>query len=81
MSQITPECKCLQYGDDTTLYRTCETNQRQAYMDNIEEDIQSSSRWSIDTNPISNSAKTKVMVISTPQMSKYHQRKEKIINL
>ena len=33
-------------------------------------------RWSNDTNLIFNSAKTKVMVTSNPQMSKHHEFKE-----
>ena len=75
MSQMTPESECLQYADDTTLYRACKASQRHACINSIEKDIHSISRWSNDTNLIFDSAKTKVMIISTPQMSK-HQRKE-----
>ena len=63
ISQITPESECLQYADDTTLYRARK-----------KKDIHSISRWSSKTNLIFNSAKTKVMVISTPQMSKHHHQ-------
>ena len=45
-------------------------------INSIEKDTHSILRWSRDTNLISNSAKTKVMVISTPQMSKHRQLKE-----
>ena len=34
-----------------------------------------------DTNVIFNSAKAKVMVISTPQMSKHHQHKEEKVSV
>ena len=82
ISQITPENECLQYADDTTLYRACKTSQRHVCINSIEKDIHSISRWSSETNVIFNSAKTKVMVISTPQMSKHHhQLKEEKINL
>ena len=61
MSQITPESECLQYTYD---------------INSIEKDIQAISRWSNDTNLTFNSAKTKVMTISTPQMSKHHNLKK-----
>ena len=81
MSQMTPESECLQYADDTTLYRACKASERHACISNIEKDIHAISRWSSDTNLIFNSAKTKVMVISTPQMSKHHQLKEEKLNI
>ena len=73
--------QCLQYVDDTTLYRACKASKRHACISSIEKDIHSISRWLSDTNLISNSAKTKVMVILTPQMSKHHQLKEEKINV
>ena len=78
MSQVIPESKYLQYADDTTLYRAYKVSQKHACINSIEKDIHSVSRWSSDTNLIFNSAKTKVMVISTPQISKHHQLKEEI---
>ena len=77
MSQMTPESKCLQYAGDTTLYGACKASEGHACINSIEKDTHSILRWSRDTNLISNSAKTKVMVISTPQMSKHRQLKEK----
>ena len=67
MLQMTPESKCLQYADDTTLYRACKASQRHPCINSTEKDIHSIWRWSSDTNLILNSAKTKAMVISTPQ--------------
>ena len=81
MSQMTPESECLQYEDDTTLYRACKASERHACISHIEKDIHAISRWSSDTNLIFNSAKTKAMVISTPQMSKHHQLKEEKLNV
>ena len=72
MSQMTPESECLQHADDTALYRACKASQRHACINSIEKDIYSISIWSSDTNL----DQTKVMVISTPQMSKHHQLKE-----
>ena len=72
--------ECLQDADNTT-YRACKTSQQHACINSIEKDIHSVWRWSSETNLIFNSAKTKVMVISTPQMSKHHQLKEEKINV
>ena len=76
MSQMIPESECLQYADDTTLYQAWKASERHAYINHIDKDIHAISRWSSYTNLIFNCAKTKVMVISTPQMSKHHQLKE-----
>ena len=81
MSQMTPESECLQYADDRTLYRACKASERHACISNIEKDIRAISRWSSDKNLIFTSAKTKDMVISTPQMSKHHQPKEEKLNV
>ena len=74
MSQITHEVECLQYADDTT-------SQRNACVNRIEKDILSILTWSSETNLNINITKTKVMLISTPQMSKYHQLKEEKVNV
>ena len=78
---MTPESECLQYADDTTLYRACKASEQHAFISSIEKDIHFISRWSSDTNLIFNSAKTKVMVITTLQMSKHHQLKEEKLNV
>ena len=49
MSHMTPESECLQYTDDTTLYRACKASERHACISSIEKDIHSISRWSSDT--------------------------------
>ena len=72
--------ECLQDADNTT-NRACKTSQQNACINSIEKDIHSVWRWSSETNLIFNSAKTKVAVISTPQMSKHHQLKEEKINV
>ena len=76
---VSPESECLQYTDDTSLYRACKASERHACINSIEKDIHSISRWSSDINLLFNSAKTKVMFISVPQMSKrYHLKEEKL---
>ena len=60
---MTPESECLQYADDTTLYQACKAIQQHAFINSIEKDIHSISRWLNDTNLVFSSAKTKVMII------------------
>ena len=73
--------ECLQYADDTTLYSACTTSQRHAFINSIEKNIQSISRWSNYANLIFNSDKKKVMVVLPPQMSKNRQLKEERIKV
>ena len=73
---MTRESKCLQYADNT-LYQAWKASQQHAFTNSIEKDIHSISRWSSDTNLIFNSAKTKMLVILTPQMPKHHQVEKK----
>ena len=90
ISQMAPESECLQYVDGTTLYRACKASERHACISNIEKDVHAILRWSSDKNLIFSSAKTKDMVISTPQMSKHistpqmskhHQPEEEKLNV
>ena len=78
MLQMTPESECLQYADNTSLYGACKACQRHAFINSIEKDTHSILKWSSDTNLIFTSAKTKVMVILNPQMSKHHQLEGKL---
>ena len=78
---VANESECLQYADDTTLYQACKAIQQQAFINSIEKDIHSISRWLNDTNLVFSSAKTKVMIISTTQMSNHHQLKEEKISV
>ena len=36
MSSITPNCNCIQYADNSTLYRTCKTNQKDTCIKELE---------------------------------------------
>ena len=64
---------CLQFADDTTIYRNCKVKNIQQTATLLEEDLSSLVSWSDETNLIFNNAKTKSMIFSTPQMSRKHK--------
>ena len=59
--------------DDSTIYRNCKIKNINKCSNEIESDLNEVEVWSKDTNLVFNSNKTKVMVISSRQMAKYHQ--------
>ena len=65
--------KCIQYVDDSTIYRNCKIKNINKCSNEIESDLNEVEVWSKDTNLVFNSNKTKVMVISSRQTAKYHQ--------
>ena len=66
------ECACLQYADDTNLYRHCKVKDITNCAETIMQDLSNISKWSDKNNLIFNQAKTKSMLFSTRQMSKKH---------
>ena len=73
MKSILNGSKCIQYADDSTIYRSCKIKNIDKCSNEIESDLNAVEVWSKDTNLISNPSKTKVMVISSRQMAQYHQ--------
>jgi len=81
MSKITPNSECIQYADDSTLYRSCKLKDKNTCVKQLEEDITSLSKWSGKNNLIFNSNKTKFMIFSSQQLSKYHNLKDDNLNI
>ena len=42
MSSITPNSNCIQYADDSTLYRSCKINQKDTCIKELEKDLSKS---------------------------------------
>ena len=77
MSSITLNSNCIQYADDSTLYRSCKINQKDdTCIKKLENDITSIAKWSIETNLVTNTSKTKFMLITSNQLSARHKLKE-----
>ena len=75
MSSITPNSNCIQYSDDSTLYRSCKINQKDRCIKKLQKDLTSIAKWSIETNLALNTGKTKFMLITWNQLSAQHKLK------
>ena len=69
MSSITPNSNCIQYVDNSTLYRSCKINKKDTCIKELEKDLTSIAKWSIETNLVFNTSKTKFMLTSSNQLS------------
>ena len=63
MSSITTNSNCIQYTDDSTLYRSCKINKKDSCIKELEKDLNSIAKWSFETNLVFNTGKTKFMLI------------------
>ena len=81
MSSITPNSNCIQYADDSTLYRSCKINQKDTCIKELEKDLTSIEKWSIETNLVFNTGKTKFMLIASKQLSVRHKLKDEQLHI
>ena len=70
------EVKCFQYADDTTIYDHAKVYDLNKYKNTIAQSINKLSVWSKESTLAFNNDKTKVMILSTPQMSRAHHLDE-----
>ena len=63
---------CLQFADDTTLYRHCKPKDITVNAKILEANINSLESWSKKSNLVFNTDKTKTILFSTRQMSQKH---------
>ena len=73
MKNILNGGECIQYADDSTIYRSCTIKNINKCSNEIESDLKTVELWSKDTNLVFNPNKAKVMVILSRQMAQYHQ--------
>ena len=73
MSSITPNCNCIQYADDSTLYGSCKINQKGTCIKELEKDLTSIAKWSVEPNLVFSTGKTKFMLISSNQLLARHK--------
>ena len=66
------EGKCHQYADDTTLYAHCKPENVQDAVADMQSSVRKLEEWSSEANLIINPSKTKVMMLSTAQLSSSH---------
>ena len=68
--------KCFQYADDTTIYDHAKISDLNSCRNTIYQSINKLSVWSKESTLAFNNDKTKVMILSTPQMSRVHHLDE-----
>ena len=68
--------KCFQYADDTAIYDHAKASDLNSYRNTIYQSINKLSAWSEESTLAFNNDKTKVMILSTPQMSRVHHLDE-----
>ena len=68
--------KYFQYADDTTIYDHAKISDLNNYKNTIYQSINKLSVWSKESTFAFNNDKTKVMILSTPQMSRVHHLDE-----
>ena len=73
MKNIFDGSECIQYADDSTIYRHCRIKNINKCSNEIESELDAVEVWSKDTNLDFDPNKTKVIVISSRQMVQYHQ--------
>ena len=64
--------KCIQYADDTSIYRHTKPTALEHCTKDVNSDIIEIEKWSHDSNLIFNSTKTKSMLFATKQMARRH---------
>ena len=81
MSSITPNSNCIQYTDDSTLYRSCNINKKDTCIKELEKDLTSIVKWSIETNLVFDTYKLNFMLISSNQLSARHKLKDEQLQM
>ena len=81
MSSITPNNNCIQYADDSTLYRSCKIHKKDACIKELEKDLTSIAKWSLETNLVFNTGKTKFMLITLNQLLAQHKLKDEQLQI
>jgi len=67
------DAECIQYADDTSLYRHTKPRQLAECADQMNSDIKNIQRWSESQNLLFNAKKTKTMLFATQQMARRHE--------
>ena len=73
MTNILSESQCIQYADDSTIYRSCKAKEVTKYSIVLENQLKLLEQWSKNTNLVFNCKMTKSMLFSTCRMSHHHQ--------
>ena len=73
MTNNLSESQCIQYADDSTIYKSCNANKVRKCSSELENELKLLEQWSKNTNLVFNCKKTKSMLFSTRKVSQHHQ--------
>ena len=73
MKNILSESQCIQYVEDSIIYRSCKAEEVTKCSSKLENELKILEQWSKNTNLIFNSKKKKSMLFSIRKISQHHQ--------
>ena len=73
MTNILSESQCIQYADDSTIYRSCKAKEVTKCSSELENELKLLEQWSKNTNLVFNCKKTKSMLHSTRKIIQHHR--------
>ena len=68
MKNCVPSCTCLQYADDSTIYRHCKAKDLKSCVDTLTSELSNMLTWSSSNNLAFNATKTKTMLFTISQI-------------
>lgn len=81
VSDIDVPQTCHQYADDTSKYEHCKSSKLDESIAAMQNTLESLNDWSANSNLLLNPKKTKSILFSTAQMSRYHSLDKIQVNL
>ena len=79
MKNCVPSCTCLQYADDSTIYRHCKAKDIKSCVDILTSELSNVLTWSSSNNLAFNATKTKAMLFTTSQIEKLHGFEQEVV--
>ena len=67
------DAECIQYADDTSLYRHTKPRELAECVEKVNNDVKNIQTWSQSQNLLFNAKKTKTMLFATQQMARRHE--------
>ena len=81
MKNYVPSCTCLQYPDDSTIYRHCNAKNIKSCANIFTSELSNMLNCSSSNNLAFNAAKMKAMLFTTSQMEKFHVFEQNVVEL
>ena len=80
-SHCVPRCTCLQYADDSIIYRHCKAKYIKSCANILTSELSNMLTWSSSHNLAFNAPKTKATLFTTSQMEQLHGFEQEVVGL